>query len=159
MSEKVETIFWGNKAKCQKPFKSIFSHMKLSTKWFWSYFEIKNEYSEHSNLACFYFLQTFEWRSRIGFLGNRGKTLKSNEAFWEMVLKLCWGQKQMLWTFVIGIFLFFVKFWVRKLKAFIGKARQNIKNFLNQNLVIWSFLENGFEANFLVKTNILNLWK
>ena len=123
LSEKVETIFWENKAKCQKPFKSIFSHMKLSTKWFWSYFEIKNEYSEHLNLACFYFLQTFEWRSRIGFLGNSGKTLKSNEGFWEMVLKLCWGEKQILWTFVIGIFLVFVKFWVRKLKAFIGKAR------------------------------------
>ena len=82
--------------------------------WKWhfekSYFEIKNEYSKHLNLEFFYFLQTFERRSSNGFLGKWGKTLKSNEAFGEITLKLSWGQKRMLWTFVIGIFLFFVNF-------------------------------------------------
>ena len=34
-----------------------------------------------------------------------------------------------------------------KLKLFSGKVRQYFQNYLNQNLVIRSFLENGFEAS------------
>ena len=43
-----------------------------------------------------------------------------------MVLKLVWGQKQMLRAFEIGIFHFFPNVWVTKLKQFRGKARQTI---------------------------------
>ena len=44
-------------------------------------------------------------------------------------------------------------------KPFSGKVRQSVQNYLNQNLVIGSFLENGFQANLSSKTNILSVWK
>ena len=47
-------------------------------------------------------------------------------------------------------FLFFYK---------VGKVRQNIKNCLNQNLVVATFLENDFEASLSSKTNFLIVWK
>ena len=46
-----------------------------------------------------------------------------------------------------------------KLKPFSGKVRQSDQNFLNQNLGVGSFLENGFEATFSSKTNVLSIWK
>ena len=46
-----------------------------------------------------------------------------------------------------------------KLKPFSGKVRQSVQNYLNQNLVIESFLENGFEATFSSKMNVLSVWK
>ena len=36
---------------------------------------------------------------------------------------------------------------------------RNLQNYLNQNLVIGSFLENGFEATLSWKTNVLSVWK
>ena len=33
--------------------------------------------------------------------------------------------------------------------------RQTVQNYLNENLVISNFLENGFEANLSSKTNVL----
>ena len=59
----------------------------------------------------------------------------------------------------MGIFQFFLNFWVRKLKPFSEEARQSVQNYLNQNLVIGSFLENGFEAILRSKTNVLTVWK
>ena len=41
----------------------------------------------------------------------------------------------------------------------IGKVRQSIKNCLNQNLLIGTFLENGFKASLSSKTNIVGVWK
>ena len=35
---------------------------------------------------------------------------------------------------------------MRKLKPFSGEKKQSVQNYLKQNLVIGSFLENGFEA-------------
>ena len=75
-----------------------------------------------------------------------------------MVLEKPWAQKRMLWAFEKGIFQFFTNFWVTKLKPFSGKVRQSIQNALNQNLAIGSFLENGFEATWSSKTNVLSLW-
>ena len=37
--------------------------------------------------------------------------------------------------------------------------RQGVHNFLNQNLVIRSFLENGFWGTLSSKANVWNLWK
>ena len=63
-----------------------------------------------------------------------------------MFLKLHWAQKQMFWAFENGIFQFKASFWVTKLVSFSGKVRQNIKIYLNQNLVKKSFLENGLKS-------------
>ena len=46
-----------------------------------------------------------------------------------------------------------------KLKPFSGKVRQSVQNYLNQNLVIGSFLKNGFEATWSPKTNVLSVWR
>ena len=59
----------------------------------------------------------------------------------------------------MGIFQFFPNFWVTKLKPFSEEARQSVRNYLNQNLVIGRFLENGFEAILRSKTNVLTVWK
>ena len=76
-----------------------------------------------------------------------------------MVLEQLWGEKRMFWAFEKTIFQFLVIFWVTKLKPFARKVRQSFQNYLNQNLVIGSFLENGFEATFISKRNVLSVWK
>ena len=76
-----------------------------------------------------------------------------------MVLKLPRAQKWMLWAFEKIIFQFFANIWVMKLKPFYGKVRQSAQNYLNQNLVIGSFLENGFEATLSSKINVVTVWK
>ena len=65
----------------------------------------------------------------------------------------------MLWAVEKGIFQFFAHFWVTKLKQFPGKVNQNAQNYLNQNLVIGSFLKNGFEATLSSNTNLLSFWE
>ena len=40
-----------------------------------------------------------------------------------------------------------------------GKVRKSVQNYLNQNLVIGSFLENGFKATLSSKTNVLSVSK
>ena len=65
----------------------------------------------------------------------------------------------MFWAFEKSVFQFFANFWATKLKLFSGKVRQSVQNYLNQNLVIGSFLENGFEATLSSKTNVLRVWK
>ena len=52
-------------------------------------------------------------------------------------------------------FLVFCKF----LSNEVGKVGQTINNCLNQNSVIKSFLENGFEVTLSSKTNVLRIWK
>ena len=61
----------------------------------------------------------------------------------------------MLGAFEKGIFQFFTNFSVMKFRPFSGKVRQNIQHYLNQNLVIGRSLENGFEATFSSKNNVL----
>ena len=43
------------------------------------------------------------------------------------------------------------------MKLFSGKVRQSKVNYLDQNLVVGSFLENGFEATLSSKSNILSV--
>ena len=65
----------------------------------------------------------------------------------------------MLWAFEKGIFQFFSNFWVTKFKPFSGKVRQSNQNYLNQNLIIGSSLEHGFEVILSSKTNVRSLSK
>ena len=76
-----------------------------------------------------------------------------------MVLEQPWAQKRIFWAFGKTIFQFLVIFWMTKLKPFSRKVRQSFQNYLNQNLVIGSFLENCFEATFISKRNVLSVWK
>ena len=76
-----------------------------------------------------------------------------------MVLKLSWAEKRMFWVFEKYIFQFFASFWVTKLKPFSGKWKQSLQIYLNQNLGIRTFLENGFEAALSSKTNVVSVWK
>ena len=68
-----------------------------------------------------------------------------------MVLKLPWAQKRIFWAFE-------KKVW-KPLKPFSWKVRLSVKIFLNQNLGIRTFFENGFEATLSSKTNVLSVWK
>ena len=108
--------------------------------------------------------------------------------FWVPKLKASSGkvtqsvQDYLIQTFVIGSFLgknfratfssklnvqsvwkshfpVFASFWVTKLKLNVGKVRQSIPDYLNQTLVIASFLENSFGATVSSKTNVLSIWK
>ena len=53
----------------------------------------------------------------------------------------------------------FFSFWLTKLKLFSGKVGQSVQSYLNQNLGIRTFIENGFQATSSSKTNVLNAWK
>ena len=76
-----------------------------------------------------------------------------------MVFEQRWAQKRIFWAFEKSIFQSFPSFWVKKLKPFSSKVRQSVQTYLNQNLLIGSFLENGFGATLSSKTNILGVWK
>ena len=43
------------------------------------------------------------------------------------------------------------------MKLFSGKVRQSKVNYLDQNLVVGGFLENGFEATLSSKPNVLSV--
>ena len=58
-----------------------------------------------------------------------------------------------------AIFQFLANFWATKSKLFSGKVRQSIQNYSNLNLVLRTFLENGFGAKLSSKTNLLSVWK
>ena len=76
-----------------------------------------------------------------------------------MVSELPWAKKRTFWAFEKVIFQVFANFRVTKLKPFFGKVRQRVQSYLNQNVVIGSFLENGFWATLSWKTNVLKVWK
>ena len=46
-----------------------------------------------------------------------------------------------------------------KLKAFSGKVRQSVQNYLNENLYIGSFLQKYFEGILTSKTSVLSISK
>ena len=76
-----------------------------------------------------------------------------------MVLEQPWAQKRMFWVFEKNFLQFFASVSVTKLKPFSGKTRQSLQNYLNGNLGISTFLENGFGATLNSKTNVLSAWK
>ena len=55
------------------------------------------------------------------------------------------------------LFQLFANFSMKKLKQFLGKVRQSIQSYLNQNLVITSVLENRFEATLSSKTSVVTV--
>ena len=61
------------------------------------------------------------------------------------------AQKPMFWPFEKTIFEFFANLWMTMLKAFSGKVRQSVQNFLNQNLVTGSFLQNALKVSWAQK--------
>ena len=74
-------------------------------------------------------------------------------------MKLPWAQKRIFWVFEKGIFHIFASFWATKLKPFSAKVRQSVQSYLNDNLVIGSFLEKCSKAILIWKTNALSVWK
>ena len=74
-------------------------------------------------------------------------------------MELPWDQKGVLQAFEKRIFQFFENFWVRKLKPFSWKVRENTQDRLNQNFIIGSFLENGFESTLSSKMSVVSAWK
>ena len=76
-----------------------------------------------------------------------------------MVFELPWAKKRTFWAFEKVIFQVFANFGVTKLKPFFGKVRQRVQSYLNQNVIIGIFLENGFQATLSWKTNVLKVWK
>ena len=69
------------------------------------------------------------------------------------------NSKANVWSFENTIFQFFVSFWVTKVKPFFGKVKGSVQNYLNQNLVLGNFFENGFEVTLRSKTNLLSVYK
>ena len=76
-----------------------------------------------------------------------------------MALRLLSDQKRMFWAFEKGIFQFLAKFRMTKLKPDKNLPFRSLQNYLNQNLVIGSFLENGVEATMSSTMNVVSLWK
>ena len=76
-----------------------------------------------------------------------------------MVFELPWAKKRTFWAFEKVIFQVFANFGVTKLKPFFGKVRQRVQSYLNQNVIIGIFLENGFQATLRWKTNVVKVWK
>ena len=98
-------------------------------------------------------VETFFWGSKakssklfVLKFGHR----KFLEICFEVTLRLNMnGLSVWKWHFPV-----FCKFLSDKMKPFFGKARQNIKYCLNQNLLIGSLIKNGFKATWRPKTNV-----
>ena len=58
-----------------------------------------------------------------------------------------------------GHFTVVCKFLRDQVDILSRKLKQSVQSYLNQNLVIESFLENGFEATFSSKTNVVSVSK
>ena len=137
-------------------------------RWFWSYLKVKSECCEHSKNAIFQFLANF-WATKSKLFSGKVRQRIQNYLNQNLVIRtflengfgatLSSKTNVMFWAFEKSIFQFFANFWVTKLKPFSGKVRQSIQNYWNQNLIIGSFLENGFEATLSSKTNVVSVWK
>ena len=119
-------------------------------------------WKEHFSVFCKFLsdeVETVFWESET----KHSKLFKSKFGHRKLLGK--WFRSyielknEMFWAFEKVIFQFFPNFWVAKVKPFSGKVWQSIQNYLNQNLVIGSFLENGFEATLSSKTNVVSVWK
>ena len=167
MSDKVEAVLWESEVKRSNLFKSKFGHRKLLRKNFLGYRQLKNDCSEPLKRAFFNFLQIF-WVTKLKPFSGRceargSKLFKSKFGHRKLLRKQSWSHlevKHECSECLKKVFLvFFVNFWVTKLKLFSGKGRESVQNYLNQNLVTESVLENSFEAILISKTNVLSVWK
>ena len=77
LGDEVETILWESEAKRQRLFKSKYGHRKLLRKWFWSYLQLKSEYSERLKRAIFSILLIFESWNWNHFMGKWNKAFKA----------------------------------------------------------------------------------
>ena len=90
--------------------------------------------------------------------GFSGKLKQNVQNYWneKLVIRSFLGKgfevpstkNRIFWVFQKSIIHLFGNFWMMKLKPFSGKVKENVQHYLNQNLVIGSFLENGFWGTF-----------
>lgn len=127
-SYEVETISWEGK-------------VKLFRQWFWSYLDIKNEYSQCFKITFFTFLKIFEENVETDFWESDSKCSKlfklrddhsKRFSSYLDVRNECSKRLKMI------LFTFFASYWVTNLKLFSGKARKSIQSFLNPKVVIRS---------------------
>ena len=108
---------------------------------------------------------TFEWRSRTAFWESekkRSKLFKSKFAHRKLLKKWFWSYlklKHESSELLKSAFFSCLQTFEWRSRAAFGKVRQSVHNYLNQNLLIGSFLENGFKATLNSKTNVLSVWK
>ena len=102
-------------------------------------------------------VETIFWEGKA----KRFKLLKSKFDKKKLLRKWFWSylelKKECCEHLKRYFFNFFPKFWVTKLKLFFWKLRQSVQSYLNKNLGIISFLENGFEATLSSNTNIVSV--
>ena len=103
-------------------------------------------------------LKPFSGKVRQSVQNNSDQNLVIG-SFLENDFEASWSLIPILCAFEKSIFQIFAYFWVTKLKLFSGRVKKSIQNYLNHNLVIESFLENGLEATLSSKTNVLSIWK
>ena len=111
LTDDVKTVLWESERKSSELFKSKVDHRKHFQKWFWSYFEIKNECSESLKMAFFTFLTNLKPFAR------KVKQNVQNYLNPKLVVSSILGQN-------------FCPFWVTKLKQFSGKAKQTILDYV-----------------------------
>ena len=70
-----------------------------------------------------------------------------------------WTQKRIFWAFETRYFSVFCNFSSDEVETIFWENEAKHSKYLNQNLVIRSFLENGFEATLSSITNVLSVWK
>ena len=141
MSDEVETILWESEARHSKPVKSKFGHRNLLSQWFWSYLDLKYEFErlKRAFSAFCKFLKIKLKRPKL-FKSKLGHSKLLKKWFWnylELKNEYC---QRLKWAFFIFVQVFEWRSW-------------------NHFLVIASVLENGFEAPFSSKTNVLRVWK
>ena len=75
-------------------------------------------------------------------------------------MKQPWDQKGMFWAFGKGNFQgFFAIFMSDEVENIFSESKAKHQKLFNQNLVIGTFLENGFEASLSSRANIVSVWK
>ena len=123
----------------------------------------KKKCCERLKRAFFSFSQVFEWRNWDHFQGKWGKVLKSKLGHKNLLRRWFWSnlelRKECYERLKRPFSCVFANIWVTKLKPFSGNMWQSVQNYLNQNSVIGSFIENGFEATLSYKTNVLSISK
>ena len=101
-------------------------------------------------------VETIFWESEA----KHSKLFKSKFGYMELLRKWFWSNlklKNECCECLKRVFFSFLQiFEWRSWKPFSGKVRRSVQNYLNQNLVIENFLENGFQATLSSKTNVVS---
>ena len=98
-------------------------------------------------------VETIFWEKEA----KRSKLIKSKSRHRKFLKKWFWSYLELnnkcSQRLKRAFFSILQNFWVTKVKPFSGKVRHSVRNYLNQNVVIGSFLENGSEATLSLKAN------